>query len=246
MSWDLEPWQQADDLEQTDDGIIDAYWQPVDDSPVVVAEPEPVDVHVEWLEAEADDYPVVRESTEIEHYQPTQEDMQTANEWLARVETMTQPQSQLATHTEVQPQTLTALWQHVVSTLQTNTQRDTYSGHKSDYRSSASNRKPSWYFIAEPDPDEPQSLQHLRYWYMQSEFCEGVTEWSEARFMAWVASLSDAELATFADAGEQIAQGNWQDHVNDATADVIEQTRESQQRERGPVEYFFDSFKDLL
>jgi hypothetical protein len=81
---------------------------------------------------------------------------------------------------------------------------------------------------------------------MQHEFASGVQEWDEAAFMAWVASLSSDELATFADAGEQIALGNWQDHVNDTTADVIDQTRETQQRNDSPVNYVVNSFRGLL
>ncbi len=64
--------------------------------------------------------------------------------------------------------------------------------------------------------------------------------------MAWVASLSDNELSTFADAGEQIALGNWQQHVSDATSDVIDQTRETQQRDDGPVNYVVNAFRGLL
>ncbi|MEM7738482.1 MAG: hypothetical protein AAF267_22115 [Deinococcota bacterium] len=250
MSWDMEPWEpvQLDTVDGEPD-VIDAYWQPVDDAPVMFADDEPVDAHVEWLEADADEHPVPRESTEIEHYEPTQEDMDTANEWLARVETMTQPQSQLATHINTRPQTLTALWRRVTNPLQTNTSRESYSSHKSDYRASAGNtsKQPGWYFIAERDESEPESLQHLRYWYMQSEFCDGITEWDEKAFLVWVDSLSDDELATFANAGEQIALGNWQNHVSEPVSDVIDATRESKERDATDhVGYFFDSLRRVF
>ncbi|MEM7737937.1 MAG: hypothetical protein AAF267_19330, partial [Deinococcota bacterium] len=192
-AWDIEPWEPVQlDTVDSEPEIIDAYWQPVDDAPVIFADDEPVEVHVEWLEVDQDSYPVPRDNsgTNLEHYEPTQEDMATANEWLARVETMTQPQTQLATRTEVQPQTRTAFWQRVTSPVRTAVKHEGYSWASNSTRASSGNRKPGWYFIAEKDPNEPEMIQTLRYWYMESEFNDGITEWDEAAFMAWVASLS--------------------------------------------------------
>ena len=251
MSWDLEPWEPME-LEQTDADVIDVDYtrvemlEPVDDADDVI------DVQVSWLEPDVDDYPVQYEQSgdtgsDLELYEATEGDMQTARMWLDRV-SEPQTKTQLATHTNTQPETRTGLWSWVTNPVKTKTHRETYGGHKRDYTASASgNAGPRWYFIAEPDPDEPEVMQHLRYWYMESEFNDGVTEWDEAAFMEWVASLSDAELTTFADAGEQIALGNWQDHVSDEASQVIDATRESKENDDPDhVGYFFNSLRNVF
>jgi hypothetical protein len=272
MAWELDAWEPVTTLEPAEDeaSYIDVDFYPVEtndaallasedvgeDASLQAFDNEVIDIDVQWLAPEPDKAPVrtgwfesVPTSTEIERhtqaYIATEDDMATAREWLDRV-SEPKTQTQLAPATETQPQTLTAFWQHISSPVKTAAQRHTYSGPAGRSAVSSGNRKPGWYFIAERDPDEPESLQNLRYWYFQSEFAEGITEWDEAAFMAWVASLSDNELSTFADAGEQIALGNWQQHVSDATSDVIDQTRETQQRDDGPVNYVVNAFRGLL
>ncbi|MEM7737912.1 MAG: hypothetical protein AAF267_19205, partial [Deinococcota bacterium] len=80
------------------------------------------------------------------------------------------------------------------------------------------------------DPNETDEMYFLRHCFMQVEFAEGATEWSEQAFTDWVASLSETERQTFAEAGGQIASGHWQQHVNADTSALIDNMRESQQR----------------
>ncbi|MEM6430467.1 MAG: hypothetical protein AAF708_14595 [Deinococcota bacterium] len=172
----------------------------------------------------------------VNDYIVTDDDMETAKKWLERVNAKPHTQQQLtpSTHTQVEP--LTALWAWLKgpSKTKTATQRKVdgsfWLDMSGELGSSGTDYGGRWYFICERDPNETDELYFLRHWFMQVEFAEGTTEWSEQAFMDWVASLSADERKIFAEAGGQIAGGHWQQHVNDSTSELIDTMRESQQR----------------
>lgn len=72
-----------------------------------------------------------------------------------------------------------------------------------------------WRYVAEVDSDEPEHIQHLRYFYLLQQYGTLVTEWSEDDFWAWVESLSDADLALFCELGSDIAEGRLCEHLDE-------------------------------
>ncbi|MEM7737603.1 MAG: hypothetical protein AAF267_17620 [Deinococcota bacterium] len=181
-------------------------------------------------------------------YQMTQEDEETAAYWLKRVMNEPSPRQQLSasTHTETKP--MTSFWAGLaaITGLSTATGRRNRSnwaqvGTWHGFGKGSSNSgEQYWDFTFKKNPNESDGLYHLRYWYTNTvAMYLGQEEWDEAAFKLWVDGLSDSQVAAFADAGGKIADGEWDEHLDEYAADLLDHTRDS-------IEYMFERIGDTL
>lgn len=114
------------------------------------------------------------------------------------------------------PQTHTSNPLSAPTTTKT-TYQDSKGVKPSDRGKGGADKDYPWYYLAYPDPREPEDIQYLRYWYLLYEYSDGIPEWDDVKFQQWAASLKGADRDLYVKAGQQIADNELYEQLQGGT-----------------------------
>lgn len=183
----------------------------LDDDSLAVLEPEPEIIDADYTIVPTEPAPLAkRERQDLAVVDSEPEIIDTTAYEIApakreTLSTFTETHTALSTYTETS------------APVRTRQPVDTFFAWLSPAKAKASPPSPvyRWRYVAEADPNEPEHVQHLRYFWLLQQYGTLVSEWSEADFWEWLEELSDTELAMFADAGREIAEGRLYEHLDE-------------------------------